>query len=65
MYNDTGDIEKAKEYHQLAQEIQKEQLGPNYVYVTASDNNLGTVQSGTLDKIVKCRRRIDSSCFIL
>ena len=49
MCSDTGDLEKAKEYYQLALEIQKEQLGPNYVDVATSYNNLGLVYSDTGD----------------
>ena len=40
---DTGDLEKAKEYYQLALKIGKEQLGPNHAHVAAFYNNLGTV----------------------
>ena len=49
MYSDTGDLDKAKEYHEWALEIKKEQLGANHVDVATSYNNLGTVYSKTGD----------------
>ena len=49
MYHDTGDLEKANEYYQLALEIRKQQLGPNHVDVAMSYNNLGSVYQDTGD----------------
>ena len=49
MYSRTGDLEKAKEYHQFAVKIRPEQLGANYVDVATSYNNLGTVYCDTSD----------------
>ena len=49
MCNDTGDLEKANEYYQLALEIQKEQYGPNYVHVGDRCINFGIVYSDTGD----------------
>ncbi len=42
-----GDFAKAKDYHERALEIRKEQLGSNHVDVAASYNNLGNVHSET------------------
>ena len=52
MFSDTGNLEKAKEYHQWALEIQKEQLAPNNIDVATSYNKLGNVysQKGDLQK---------------
>ena len=44
-----ADLEKAKEYHEWALEIKKEQLGSNHVNVAMSYNNLGNVYSDTGD----------------
>ena len=46
------ELEKAKEYHEWALKIQKEQLGANNVDVATSYNNLGNVYSdkGDLEK---------------
>ena len=49
MYSDKGDLEKAKEYHEWALEIKKEQLGAIHVDVAASYNNLGIVYRNTGD----------------
>ena len=49
MYQNTGDLEKAKEYYQLALQIQKEQLGPKHVDVATSYCNLGIVYQNTGD----------------
>ena len=50
------ELEKAKEYHEWALKIQKEQLGANHVDVATSYNNLGTVYSdtGDLEKAKEC-----------
>ena len=61
MYNDTGDLEKAKEYHQLALEIRKERLGPNHVDVAASYHNLRLVYRKTGD-LEKAKEYHESSC---
>ena len=47
VYSDTGEFAKAKDYHERALEIRREQLGPNHVDVAKSYNNLGTVYSET------------------
>ena len=47
VYGNTGELAKAKDYYELALEIQKEQLGPNHVDVAASYNNLGVVYGNT------------------
>ena len=47
--SDTGDLEKAKEYHEWALKRRKEQLGANHVHVAMSYNNLGNVYSKTGD----------------
>ena len=51
MCRDIGDLEKAKEYHQLALNIGKEQLGPYHANVAVFFNNLGAVhhKSGDLE----------------
>ena len=56
MYSDTGDLEKAKEYHEWALKIKKQQLGANHVDVAASYNNLGIVyrNTGVLEKAKEC-----------
>ena len=38
-----GDLEKAKEYHELALNIRQKKLGPKHVHVATSYNNLGLV----------------------
>ncbi len=43
VYHDTGEFAKARDYHEQALEIRKEQLGPNHVDVAASYNDLGMV----------------------
>ncbi len=42
-----GDFAKAKDYHERALEIRKEQLGSNHVDVATSYNNLGDVYCAT------------------
>ncbi len=41
VYGDTGEFAKAKDYHERALEIRKEQLGSNHVDVATSYSNLG------------------------
>ena len=43
VYQDLGELERAKEYHILAIEIQKEKLGPQHVALATTYSNLGTV----------------------
>ena len=44
VYRNLGELERAKEYHILAIEIQKEKLGPQHVALLATIySNLGTV----------------------
>ena len=52
----TGDLEKAKGYHEWTLEIRKEQLGFNHVDVAKSYNNLGNVyrKRGDLEKGKEC-----------
>ncbi len=40
MYSDTGEFAKAKDYHERALEIRKEQLGPNHVDVATLTTTL-------------------------
>ena len=44
---DLGELERAKEYHILAMEIEKEKLGPQHVGFATTYSNLGTVYQGT------------------
>ena len=46
VYQNMGDLEQAKDYHQQALEIQMRELGPNHADVCASYNNLGTLYQG-------------------
>ena len=57
MYSNTGDLEKAKEYHEWALKIQKEQLGVNHV--AKSYNNFGVVyrKTGDLEKAKEYQER--------
>ena len=43
MYKDLGELERAKEYHILAMEIQKEKLGSQHVRLATTYSNLGIV----------------------
>ena len=49
VYQNTGDLEKEKEYYQLALEIKEEQLGPEHVDVRESYNNLCVIYEETCD----------------
>ena len=52
MYNEKGDLDKAKDYFQQALEIQEKKLGSNHVDVAVSYNNIGVVykKKGDLDQ---------------
>ena len=43
MYRNLGELERAKEYHILAMEIEKEKLGPQHVRLATTYSNLGIV----------------------
>ena len=43
VYRNLGELERAKEYHILAMEIEKEKLGPQYVRLATTYSNLGIV----------------------
>ncbi|XP_046855133.1 uncharacterized protein LOC124448164 [Xenia sp. Carnegie-2017] len=55
VYSDTGNFDKAIEFHEKALEIRKQSLGPNHVDVAWSINNLGNVykDTGNYDKAVE------------
>ena len=47
VYQDTGELEQAKDYLQRAMDIQMKVLGPNHIDVATSYNNLGLVYKDT------------------
>ncbi|XP_046854991.1 uncharacterized protein LOC124448023, partial [Xenia sp. Carnegie-2017] len=55
VFYETGNYDKAIEFHEKALEIQKQSLGPNHVDVAGSLNNLGNVykDTGNYDKAIE------------
>ena len=51
-YKNTGEFDKAMDYHQRSLEIEEKQLGPNHVGLAVSYNNIGQVyyKKGEMDK---------------
>ena len=49
LYCKKGDLEKAKDYYQLTQQIRKEQSDPKHVDVIKSNNKLAVVYRNTGD----------------
>ena len=43
VYQDFGELERAKEYHIQAREIRKEKLGPQHIAHATTYSNLGIV----------------------